>query len=96
MTLIVIEIDSRKARKVTPRWRLRRRLRINNASLDAYGNRMELHSKRIILKFLVREAILFRRSRIKRSVVRKNFAPLWVASREPIPKIHLKKQSFSL
>ena len=40
--------------------------KLNNASLDAYGNRMELRSNRIIRYIPFREAILFRRSRIKR------------------------------
>ena len=42
-------------------------IKLNNASLDACGNRMELRSNRIKLKKNpFREAILFRRSRIKR------------------------------
>ncbi len=48
-------------------------IKLNNASLDACGNRMELRSNRIINKRIpLREAILFRRSRIKRSVVKNN------------------------
>ena len=58
-----VEAEARKVRQD-------REFQLNNASLDAFGNRMELRSNRIIIKKIpVREAILFRRSRIKRSVV---------------------------